>query len=132
MSAFSSSKASIRAAAVVVLLATTGATSAGAEKPDQGVRVVTALGASSSAETYWVDEAEGFRVFTTVRTLLPGDAGREDRHAIVRFSTILRYGQTQTISVPEPRAGSGGPSAIQLRRLADRVEVKAVTEVAGL
>ena len=120
----------IRVALTAALLAATGATVASAERLDQRATLVTPLGAGSSAETYWVDEPEGFRVFTTVRTVLPGAAGQEERPATVRFSTILRPGQTQTIAVPAPHGGAA-PSALQIRRLADRVEVKAAAEPAA-
>ena len=123
MRAFRSPKPSIQAAAIAVLLATMGATSAGAEQLDQGVPVVTPLGAGSSAVTHWVDEPEGFRVFTTVLTVLPGEVGRENRHAVVRLSTVLRPGQTQTIAVPGPDGSP--PYAMRIRRLAGGVEVLA-------
>jgi hypothetical protein len=92
-------------------------------RPVSGAGVVTALGAGSSAVTYWVDEPEGFRVVTTIDTAHLGEASGEDRHAVVRLSTILRPGQTQAISVPGP---IGSPSSEMLiRRLGDRVEVRA-------
>lgn len=94
-----------------------------AEKPGQRAAVVTPLGAGASALTYWVDEPEGFRVVTTVDTTQPGELGREDRHAVVRLSTILRPGQTQTISVPGPDGSL--PHELRLRRLADGIEVLA-------
>ena len=84
---------------------------------------MTPLGAGASALTYWVDEPEGFRVVTMVDTTSPGEVGREDGHAIARLSTILRPGQTQTISVPGPDGSL--PHALQLRRLVDGVEVLA-------
>src|SRR5437763_861368 len=82
--------------------------------------VVPPLEAGSSAVTYWVDEPEGFRVVTTVDTVQPGGA---DRHAVVRSSIVLRPGQTQTISLPGP-LGSASPG-LEVRRLGDRVEVRA-------
>ena len=94
-----------------------------AETPAQGAAVITPLGAGASALTYWVDEPEGFRVVTTVDTVHPGEVGREDRHAVVRLSTILRPGQTQTISVPGPDGSL--PHAMRIRRLAGGVEVLA-------
>jgi hypothetical protein len=94
-----------------------------AATPAQGSAVVTPLGAGASAVTYWVDEPEGFRVVTTVDTVHPAEIGREDRHAVVRLSTILRPGQTQTVSVPGP-AGSP-PYAMRIRWLAGGVEVLA-------
>jgi hypothetical protein len=92
-------------------------------RADPGTGVVTALGTGASAVTYWVDEPEGFRVVTTIDTAHLGEAGGEDRHAVVRLSTILRPGQTQVISVPGP-IGSP-PSEMLIRRLGDRVEVRA-------
>ena len=78
---------------------------------------MTSLGAGSSAVTYWVDGPEGFRVVTTVDTARPGEA---DQHAVVRFSTVLRPGQTQTVSVPGPDGSP--PYAVRLRRLVGGVE----------
>ena len=94
-----------------------------AATPAQGAGVVTSLGGGASAVTYWIDEPEGFRVITTVAAAEPGQAGREDGHAVVRLSTILRPGQTQTISVPGPEGSS--PYAMRIRRLASGVEVVA-------
>jgi hypothetical protein len=100
---------------------TVAAGQAHAETPAQGTAVVTPLGSGASALTYWVDGPEGFRVVTTVDTVRPGEGGREDRHAVVRLSTVLRPGQTQTVSVPGP---DGVPlHAMRLRRLAGGVEV---------
>jgi hypothetical protein len=118
MRAFHSPGTTIRAAVLAASLATTA--TALAEEPGRGTAVVTPLGAGSSALTYWTDEPEGFRVVTTVDTVQPGEA---DRHAVVRTSIVLRPGQTQTISVPGP-LGSGS-SELEVRRLGDRVEVRA-------
>ena len=74
----------------------------------------------SSAVTYWVGGPEGYRVVTTVDTAASGGA---DHHAVVRTSIVLRPGQTQTISLPGP-LGSGS-SELEVRRLGDRVEVRA-------
>ena len=126
MRAFRSSRTTTRAAVLAASLATTGTAPALAEEPSQGAAVVTPLGAGSSALTYWVDEPEGIRVVTTVDTVQPGGA---DRHAVVRSSIVLRPGQTQTISLPGP-LGSGS-SELEVRRLGDRVEVRA-TEPAAL
>lgn len=100
---------------------TVAAGQARAETPAQGAAVVTPLGPGASAVTYWVDGPEGFRVVTTVDTVRPDEAGREDRHAVVRLSTVLRPGQTQTVSVPGPDGAS--PHAMRLRRLAGGIEV---------
>src|SRR3954454_15059750 len=120
MRAFHSPGTTIRAAVLAASLATTGAASALAEEPDQGAAVVTPLGAGSSALTYWTDVPEGFRVVTTVDTVQPGGAAR---HAVFRSSIVLRPGQTQTISLPGP-PGSASPG-LEVRRLGDRVEVRA-------
>jgi hypothetical protein len=120
MRAFHSPGTTTRAAVLAASLATTGAASALAEEPDQGAAVVTPLGAGSSALTYWTDVPEGFRVVTTVDTVQPGGT---DRHAVVRSSIVLRPGQTQTISLPGP-PGSASPG-LEVRRLGDRVEVRA-------
>ena len=89
----------------------------------QGAAAVTPLGGEASAVTYWVDGPEGFHVVTTVAVVDPGDADRQDPRAVVRLSTVLRPGQTQTVSVPGP-AGSP-PRAMLFRRLAAGVEVLA-------
>lgn len=94
-----------------------------AEKPAQRAAVLTPLGTGASALTYWLDEPEGFRVVTTVDMVHPGEAEGEDRHAVVRLSTILQPGQAQTISVPGPDGTL--PHALRLRRLVDGVEVLA-------
>src|SRR3954453_16052817 len=120
MRAFHSPGTTIRAAVLAASLATTGAASALAEEPDQGAAVVTPLGAGSSALTYWTDVPEGFRVVTTVDTVQPGATAR---HAVVRSSIVLRPGQAQTISLPGP-PGSASPG-LEVRRLGDRVEVRA-------
>ena len=120
MRTFHPPRAMTRAAVLAATLATTGAAPAFAEEPGQGAAVVTPLEAGSSAVTYWVDEPEGFRVVTTVDTVQPGGA---DRHAVVRSSIVLRPGQTQTISLPGP-LGSASPG-LEVRRLGDRVEVRA-------
>ena len=107
----------------LLALAGTLALSAGqgrAEPLPQGAAVVTPLGAEASAVTYWVDGPEGFRVVTTVAS---GDADRQDPCAVVRLSTVLRPGQTQTVSVPGP-AGSP-PRAMLFRRSVGGVEVLA-------
>ena len=94
-----------------------------AATPAQGAGVVTSLGGGASAVTYWIDEPEGFRVVTTVAAVDTGELGLEDRRAVVRLSTILRPGQTQTISVPGLEGSS--PYAMRIRRLTGGVEVVA-------
>ena len=79
-------------------------------------RITTDLGSNASALTYWVDEADGFHVVTTIDTIVGGTAVLEpDRHAIVRFSALILPGQSQVISVPG-LAGSQ-TQAPRIRRL---------------
>jgi hypothetical protein len=74
--------------------------------------VTTDLGNNATALTYWVDQADGFHVVTTIDTGVDGTAAlAEDRHAVVRFSAPILPGQSQVISVP----GSAGPQAQALR-----------------
>ena len=76
----------------------------------------TDLGSNASALTYWVDEADGLHVVTTIDTIVGGTASPEpDRHAIVRFSALILPGQSQVISVPGV-AGSQ-TQALRIRRL---------------
>ncbi len=78
--------------------------------------VTTDLGRNASALTYWVDEADGLHVVTTIDTIVGGMAAPEpDRHAIVRFSALILPGQSQVISVPG-LAGSQ-TQALRIRRL---------------
>jgi hypothetical protein len=91
------------------------------ERPSQTVAVVTALGDRTHVLTYWVDEADGFHVITTVDAILPGSVDEDDHHAIVRISTTIQPGEVQTISVP---ASYGSCShEMHIRRLGDRIEV---------
>jgi hypothetical protein len=74
-----------------------------AVEPDHAVHegqgVVTALSTDASAITYWTGAADGWHVVTTVDTVV-GQQNGEDKHAVVRFSSLLQPGQTQLISVP--------------------------------
>jgi hypothetical protein len=65
--------------------------------------VTTDLGNNSSALTYWVNEADGIHVVTTIDTVAGDKAVPEqERHAVVRFSALILPGQSQEISVPGP------------------------------
>ena len=103
-----------------------------------GIR--TDLGNNSSALTYWVDEAQGTRVVTTIDSVTDAGAATPERHAVVRFSALILPGQAQVISVPGP-VGSV-QQALVIRRHANakgqyRIEVERVpagqevTQVAG-
>ena len=80
------------------------------------------LGSGASALTYWVDDADGRRVVTTIDTIVRDETGRgEDRHAVVRFSAHLLPGQAQTVSVPSVPGEQ--PLELQVRRSADGIEI---------
>ena len=81
--------------------------------------ITTDLGHNASALTYWVDEADGFHVVTTIDTVVGSEGVPEqDRHAVVRFSALILPSQSQVISVPGP-VGSP-PQALRIRRLANQ------------
>jgi hypothetical protein len=86
----------------------------------EGQAVTTELGGNASAVTYWVSESDGWHVVTTVDTAI-GWNGDAERHAIVRFSSVLLPGQSQSISVPF--AIGERQRILRIRRLGDRIEV---------
>jgi hypothetical protein len=85
--------------------------------------VVTDLGGNASAITYWVSESDGWRVVTTVDTVI-GQDGDAEKHAVVRFSSVLLPGQSELISVPV--AIGEREQVLRIRRLGDRIEVARV------
>jgi hypothetical protein len=89
----------------------------------EGQAVTTELGANASAITYWVSEPDGWHVVTTVDAMIEqyGDA---EKHAVVRFSSVLLPGQSQLISVP--LAIGQRQQVLRIRRLGDQVEVARV------
>ena len=108
--------------AASLALVTSIAGSASAVEPHgalpQLAGVTTDLGRTASALTYWVDEADGLHVVTTIDTIMGGAASPEpDRHAIVRFAALILPGQSQVISVPG-QAGSQ-THALRIRRLSN-------------
>jgi hypothetical protein len=94
-----------------------------ADQPDKAVReghaVTTELGGNAAAITYWVGRSDGWHV-TTVDTAIAGN-GEAEKHAIVRFASVLLPGQSQLISVPS--ALGARQQALRIRRLRDRIEV---------
>ena len=92
--------------------------------------ITTDLGNKASALTYWVDEADGVHVVTTIDTVVGGDAASDaQQHAIVRFSALILPGQSQVISVPGPVGAQ--QQALRIRRLSNksgqfRIEVEQV------
>jgi hypothetical protein len=86
----------------------------------EGQAVVTELGANASAITYWVRESDGWHVVTTVDTVNGRDSDAE-KHAVVRFSSVLLPGQSQLISVPFVIGAR--QQVLRIRRLGDQIEV---------
>jgi hypothetical protein len=85
----------------------------------QRANITTDLGNNVSAFTYWVDEADGIHVVTTIDAVVGREGVPEqDRHAVVRFSALILPGQSQVISVPGP-VGSQS-QALCIRRLGNR------------
>jgi hypothetical protein len=119
----------IKTAALAGILVAVFASAPGltAGQPDNAVReghaVTTVLGGNASAVTYWVNQSDGWHVVTTVDTVIDGN-GDADRHAIVRFSSVLLPGQSQSISVPF--ATGKRQQVLRIRRLGNRIEVARV------
>ncbi|HXO69748.1 MAG TPA: hypothetical protein VN838_12365 [Bradyrhizobium sp.] len=89
----------------------------------EGHAVTTELGGNASAVTYWVSKSDGWHVVTTVDTVIGGN-GEAEKHAIVRFSSVLQPGQSHSISVPF--ALGERQQVLRIRRLRDQVEVARV------
>jgi len=89
----------------------------------EGQAVTTELGANASAITYWVSRSDGWLLVTTVDTVI-GKDGNAEKHAVVRFSSVLLPGQSQLISVPF--AIGERQQVLRIRRLGDRIEVARV------
>lgn len=87
----------------------------------EGHAVTTELGANASAITYWVSGSDGWHVVTTVDTVIEQN-GDADKHAVVRFSSVLLPGQSQLISVPLPIGEQ--LQVLRIRRLGDQIEVE--------
>ena len=119
----------IKAAALAGLLAAVFATAPGlkADQPNNAVReghaVTTELSANASAVTYWVSKSDGWHVVTTVDSAIGGN-GEAEKHAIVRFSSVLLPGQSQLVSVPS--AIGERQQVLRIRRLSDQIEVARV------
>ncbi|MDI4658568.1 hypothetical protein [Xanthobacter autotrophicus] len=109
--------AGLLATAAVTVAATTFA---GEPLPAERQAIVTHLGGKASAVTYWVKDAKGYEVITTL------DAAAEPgaSPAVVRVSTLLQPGQQQLISMPGPVGREG--TTLKISRIADRIEVQKV------
>jgi hypothetical protein len=95
-----------------------------AAQPDRAVRegqgVTTELGANAAAFTYWVSRSDGWHVVTTVDTVIEQN-GDAEKHAVVRFSSVLLPGQSHLISVPF--AIGERQQVLRIRRQGDRIEI---------
>jgi hypothetical protein len=89
----------------------------------EGQAVTTELGENASAITYWVSKPDGWHVVTTVDTVI-GKDGDAEKHAVVRFSSVLLLGQSQLISVPF--AIGERQQVLRIRRLGDQIDVARV------
>jgi len=90
----------------------------------EGRSAVVELDANASALTYWVRARDGWHVVTTVDTV-SGRGGAAETHAVVRFSSVLRPGQSQVISVP---GAAGEPQQmLRIRRRGDHIEMARVS-----
>ena len=71
--------------------------------------------------TYWVRGCDGWHVVTTVDTTI-GQDGDAEKHAVVRFSSVLLPGHSQLISVP--MAVGEQQLVLHIRRLRrDQIEI---------
>ena len=119
----------IKAAGLAGILVAALATAPGlkADQPNNTVReghaVTTELGENASAVTYWVSKSDGWHVVTTVDTVIEQN-GDAEKHAVVRFSSVLLPGQSQLISVPF--AIGERQQVLRIRRLGDQIEVARV------
>lgn len=85
----------------------------------QRVGITTALGNNASALTYWVDEADGIHVVTTISTAGDGQSRSDSQpQSLLRFSSLILPGQSQVITVPGPIGSQ--QQALRIRRLSNR------------
>jgi hypothetical protein len=88
--------------------------------------VMTELSANASAMTFWVSESDGWRVVTIVDTVV-GEDSHPEKHVIARFSSVLRPGQSQLISVPV--ALGEQQQVLRISRVGDRIQVERIPGV---
>jgi hypothetical protein len=116
-----------RLAGITVALLASPALELRATEPDSGVRegepVKTELSPNASATTYWLAEADGWHVVSTIDIVLEPDSVAE-QHAVARFSAVLLPGQAEVISVPY--ALGEQQQVLRIRRLDDRIEIARV------
>jgi hypothetical protein len=123
---------SIKTAGLAGMLGVFLAAASPAQPPaqlDQAVHedqaVTTQLDANTSAITYWASSPDGWHVVTTIDTVI-GQDGKAEKHAVVRFSSLLQPGQSQLISVPV--AVGEGQQVLRILRLGDQIKV---AQIAG-
>jgi hypothetical protein len=85
--------------------------------------VVTRLGTTATAVSYWASTPQGCQVLTTVDTVIGLDTDAE-QHAIVRFSATLAPGQEQLISIPVA-IGEEAPM-LRIRREGDHIAMQRI------
>ena len=111
-------------AGVLAVALTAAKAAPSAPEDDRAVRegqaVMTELDANASAITYWVKQSDGWHVVTTVDSVIGRDTDAE-KHAVVRFSSVLLPGQSQLISVPF--AIGEQQQVLRIRRLGDQIEI---------
>ena len=86
----------------------------------EGQAVMTELDANASAITYWLKQSDGWHVVTTIDLVIGRDTEAE-KHAVVRFSSVLLPGQSQLISVPFVIGEQ--QQVLRIRRLGDQIEI---------
>ena len=86
----------------------------------EGQAVMTELDANASALTYWVKQSDGWHVVTTVDSVIGRDTAAE-KHAVVRFSSVLLPDQSQLISVPFSIGEQ--QQVLRIRRRGDQIEI---------
>jgi len=80
---------------------------------DDGVFI--RLSGDVMAYTYWIDGPDGFHVVTTLDSEQPKSPGAKSaRHLVMRFSVVLRPGQTQKMAIPGTRGSA--PVGIRIHR----------------
>jgi len=111
----------LKAAGLTAILA--GATAQPNSTVREGEGVTTELSDDASAITYWVSEADGWHVVTTIDILTQQSCDSDD-HAVVRLSSVLQPGQSETISIPLPIGRR--QLVLRIRRLRDQLEIQRV------
>ena len=86
----------------------------------EGQAVEAKLNPNAWAVTYWVSKPDGWRVVTTVDTVIAQDSDAE-KHAVVRFKSVLLPGQSQVI--PDPLPVGQQQRFLRIRRSGDELQV---------